>query len=140
MEQACIAHQKGEVPVGAVIIHGENVLARAHNQPLALHDPSAHAEILALREAGQAQGNYRLLDATLYVTLEPCVMCFGAMIHARIRRLVFGAYDPKAGVLGGACTLPSLSLFNHSLEYQGGVLADQCGALLRDFFAQKRSL
>ncbi len=139
LEQAEAAAATGEVPVGAVITLGGEVIAAAHNAPIGNHDPSAHAEIMALRSAGKAAGNYRLVDATLYVTLEPCVMCVGALAHARIRRLVFGAYDPKAGALGSVIDLSACQAFNHRFEVQGGVLADECLSPLREFFASRRN-
>lgn len=138
LEQARLAADSGEAPVGAVVAVGEEIVARARNAPVAASDPTAHAEILALREAGRALGNYRLTDAVLYVTLEPCAMCFGAAIHARVRRLVFGAGDPKSGVLGGAGDLRAAVAFNHRPEISAGVLADECAALLRAFFEERR--
>jgi tRNA(adenine34) deaminase len=133
------AHARGEVPVGAVLVKDERVIATAGNAPIAGHDPSAHAEILALRAGGQALGNYRLEDTVLYVTLEPCLMCAAAMIHARVRRVVFGAFDPKAGAAGGlidAFALPGLS---HRVDVFGGVLEEECGALLAEFFGATRA-
>jgi len=138
LEQAQLAASSGETPVGAVLIAGGDVLARGHNRTIADNDPSGHAEIVVLREAGQACGNHRLPDATLYVTLEPCAMCAGAIVQARVARVVFGAYDPKAGALGSAIDLSDSPAFNHRFEIQGGVLADQCSALLREFFDQRR--
>ncbi len=144
VEQARAAAVAGEVPVGAVVVIAGEIVARAHNAPLASNDPTAHAEILALRRAAAACGNYRLSgrgepgDAVLYVTLEPCAMCFGAMVHARVSRLVFGAADPKSGVLGGAVDLRRTAAFNHHPEVTGGVLADECAALLHAFFEQRR--
>ena len=134
-EHAAVA---GEVPVGAVVTIGGDVVAAAHNRTLADHDPSAHAEVIALRAAGQATANHRLAGATLYVTLEPCAMCVGAMVQARVARLVFGAYDPKAGAVGSAIDLSDSKAFNHRFEIQGGVLADECGELLKTFFDQRR--
>ena len=138
LEQAQLAASNGEAPVGAVLIAGGDVLVRGHNRTIADNDPSGHAEIVVLREAGQARGNHRLTDATLYVTLEPCAMCVGAIVQARVARVVFGAYDPKAGALGSAIDLSDSPAFNHRFEIQGGVLADECGALLREFFEQRR--
>lgn len=132
------AEGEGEVPVGAVIVRDDEVLGEGWNRTITLSDPTAHAEILALREAGERQGNYRLPGATLYVTLEPCAMCVGAMIHARIERLVYGAHDPKTGAAGGRFDLLGSSAHNHSIEMEGGVLADECGTLLQDFFRKKR--
>ena len=138
LEQAQLAASSGEAPVGAVLIAGGDVLARGHNRSIADNDPSGHAEIVVLREAGQARGNHRLTDTILYVTLEPCAMCVGAIVQARVARVVFGAYDPKAGALGSAIDLSDSPAFNHRFEIQGGVLADECGTLLRDFFEQRR--
>ena len=138
LQQADIARHQGEVPIGAVLTLGDVVLAKKHNSPIATKDPSAHAEMLVLREAGQCLDNYRLARATLYVTLEPCTMCFAAMVHARIKRLVFGATDPKQGAAGGAINLREFPIFNHRFEVCGGVLEDSCSAILVDFFKQKR--
>ena len=128
----------GEVPVGAVIIRDEQVIGEAHNRPIANLDPSAHAEILALRAAAREQGNYRLPGATLYVTLEPCAMCMGAMLHARLERLVFGAHDPNSGCAGSVIDLSGIPQFNHRLSVCGGVLASECQLGLRAFFQQRR--
>lgn len=138
LAQATIAQSKGEVPIGAVLTRNGEVLAEKYNRAIATNDPSAHAEILVLREAAGRIANYRLPNTTLYVTLEPCTMCFTAMVHARIVRLVFGATDPKQGSVGGAVDLRQLSIFNHCFEVYGGVLADRCSALLVDFFKNKR--
>ncbi len=138
LEQARLAADSGEAPVGAVVAVGKEIVARAGNAPIAASDPTAHAEVLALREAGRVLGNYRLTGAVLYVTLEPCAMCFGAAVHARVRRLVFGAGDPKSGVLGGAGDLRDAVAFNHRPEVSGGVLAGECAALLQAFFEDKR--
>ena len=144
MEQALAAAREagvaGEVPVGAVIVapSGE-LLARAANAPIALHDPTAHAEILALRAAGHALRNYRLPGCTLYVTLEPCAMCVGALVHARIARLVYGAADPKAGACGSAFDLTGGTTLNHRIEVTSGVRAAEGAALLREFFGARRS-
>jgi len=129
---------QNEVPVGAVVVLGDEIIGEGWNHPIAMHDPSAHAEIVALRQAGHKLSNYRLLDAVLYVTLEPCVMCVGAMVHARIKRLVFGAFDPKAGAVKSTATLLDSPHFNHKVAWHGGLLADECAALLQDFFAAKR--
>jgi tRNA(adenine34) deaminase len=139
LAEAEMAAAAGEVPVGAVVVAGGDIVARGHNRSEADHDPSAHAEIVALREAARKAGNHRLTDATLYVTLEPCAMCMGAMVQARIERLVFGAYDPKAGAAGSAIDLSDSPSFNHRFEINGGVLAEDCGAILKVFFESKRS-
>ena len=138
LEQARLAADSGETPVGAVVAAGQEVVARARNAPIGASDPTAHAEVLALREAARVIGNYRLTGAVLYVTLEPCAMCFGAAVHARIRRLVFGARDPKSGVLGGVLDLRAAAVFNHRPEVSGGVLAEDCAALLQAFFEDRR--
>ncbi len=138
LDQAQLAASNGEAPVGAVLVAGDDVLARGHNRTIADNDPSGHAEIVVLREAGQAGGNHRLTGATLYVTLEPCAMCVGAIVQARVARVVFGAYDPKAGALGSAIDLSDSPAFNHRVEIQGSILSDECGALLREFFEQRR--
>lgn len=128
----------GEVPVGAVAIRGGELLGEGWNQPVGSHDPTAHAEIVALRQASRKINNYRIIDSTLYVTLEPCIMCAGAMIHARVARLVFGAFDPKSGAAGTRWNVLALPGVNHRVEVEGGVLADQCGAILRAFFQARR--
>jgi len=128
----------GEVPVGAVVVKDGRIVGRGFNCPLASSDPTAHAEIRALREAAQRLGNYRLPGCTLYVTLEPCVMCTGAMMHARIARLVYGAPDPKTGACGSVVDLFAQERLNFHARANGGVLAEECGALLRDFFAERR--
>jgi tRNA(adenine34) deaminase len=138
LDQARQAGARGEVPVGAVLVHQERVIAAGGNCPIAAHDASAHAEMVTLRAAGQALGNYRLEDTVLYVTLEPCLMCAAAMVHARVRRVVFGAFDPKAGAAGGLIDLFSLKGLNHRVDVFGGVLESECGALLDDFFARSR--
>jgi len=132
------AAASGEVPVGAVLVQGESLLAEGWNQPIAAHDPTAHAEVLALRAAGQSLGNYRLADTTLYVTLEPCLMCVGAIVHARIARLVFGAYDPKSGAVTSCMHGFEVPGLNHRVASTGGILADECGALLKQFFRDRR--
>lgn len=131
--QAC-----GEVPVGAVVVQRGVIVGRGHNRPISAADPTAHAEIMALRDAGNHLRNYRLLDCTLYVTLEPCVMCIGAMFHARIQRLVFAANDPKTGACGSVIDLPMENRLNHHLQVTAGVLAPEAGSLLKQFFAQRR--
>ena len=138
MELAARAERLGEVPVGALLVHDGKVIGEGWNRSISDYDPSAHAEIVAIREAGQRMGNYRLPGSTLYVTLEPCPMCVGAMIHARIEKLVYAATDPKTGALGGAFSLPDLHAHNHVLDVQGGVLAEQAGEMLRSFFRQRR--
>lgn len=139
LSEAQEARASGEVPIGAVILGPEStILARGQNRVIRDHDPTAHAEIVALRAAGAALGNYRLEQCTLYVTLEPCAMCAGAMIHARIARLVFGAFDPKAGAVGSVLTVLNHPQLNHRIEVSGGILADECGDLLRLFFQSRR--
>ena len=130
--------EAGEVPVGAVVVRDGLILGRAHNTPLGLADPTAHAEIMALREAERRLGNYRLPGATLYVTVEPCPMCCGAALHARLARVVYGAVDPKAGAVESLYRLLDDARLNHRVEAAGGVLAEQCGAVLRRFFERKR--
>ena len=138
LEQARQASASAETPVGAVVTVGGELIATGHNRSITDCDPSAHAEIVVLRNAAQVRENYRLTDATLYVTLEPCAMCVGALVQARIMRLVFGAYDPKAGALGSAIDLSDSAAFNHRFEVQGGLMADECAAMLREFFKQRR--
>jgi tRNA(adenine34) deaminase len=138
LEEALRAETEGEVPVGAVVVCGGDLIARAHNRPVGLGDPTAHAEILAIREASRVLGNYRLTEATLYVTLEPCVMCVGAIVHARVGRLVFGAADPKAGAVVSRWRLFESGAFNHRPEVVRGVLEARCGELLSGFFRGKR--
>jgi tRNA(adenine34) deaminase len=128
----------GEVPVGAVVVLDGEVIGRGFNQPILRHDPTAHAEIMALRDAADRAGNYRLPGATLYVTLEPCVMCTGAIMHARVARVVYGARDPKTGAAGSVFDLYGESRLNHHADIEGGILAEQCGALLSSFFAARR--
>lgn len=129
---------EGEVPVGAVIVVNDEIVATGRNCSIATSDPSAHAEIIALREAGSGIGNYRLPHATLYVTLEPCVMCTGAIVQARLKRVVFGAYDEKAGALGSVEDLSDSRALNHRFEINGGLFADECSELLRVFFEARR--
>jgi tRNA(adenine34) deaminase len=128
----------GEVPVGALVVLNNETIATAHNNTIAAHDPSGHAEIIALRQAAAKIGNHRLPGTTLYVTLEPCAMCMGAIAQARVSRVVFGAYDPKAGAAGSVIDLSDSKALNHRFEINGGVLEDECGALLREFFASRR--
>lgn len=132
------AGEEDEVPVGAVVVREGKIIGRGWNRNISLHDPSAHAEIIAMREAGIALGNYRLNGCTLYVTLEPCSMCAGAMIHARLDRIVFGADDPKTGAAGGKFDLLGNPAHNHAPEISGGCLAAECSVLLKDFFRQRR--
>jgi tRNA(adenine34) deaminase len=133
------AEQNGEVPVGAVVVVGDAIVGEGWNQPVGRHDPTAHAEILALRAAGEQLGRYRLEDATVYVTLEPCAMCMAAMVHARVRRLVFGAWDPRQGAAGSAFDLAHSRAMNHSVDVFGGVLGELCGEHLKGFFRRRRS-
>ncbi len=135
---ALAAGVAGEVPVGAVLVRGEDVIGSGGNRPIASHDPSAHAEIQALRAGGQALGSYRLTDTTLYVTLEPCVMCAGAIVHARVRRLVFGAWDARAGAAGSITNVFTLPGLNHRVDVFGGVLIEECARLLQEFFVPRR--
>lgn len=138
LRQARKTANLGEVPVGAALFSGDSLLAQAGNRPIADNDPTAHAEILTLRRAAALAGNYRLPDTTLYVTLEPCIMCAGAIIHARVGRVVFGAADPKTGALVSRYRLGGDGLLNHHLEIRGGVLESECAELLRTFFASRR--
>ncbi len=138
LELACQAEAEGEVPVGAVLVKDGARVAAGWNHPISGRDPTAHAEVAALRAAAEAIGNYRLTGTTLYVTLEPCAMCAGALVHARVARLVYGAADPKAGAAGSVFNLVQAPALNHRLEVTGGVLAEECGALLKDFFSRKR--
>ncbi|MBV2091742.1 MAG: tRNA adenosine(34) deaminase TadA [Candidatus Thiodiazotropha sp. (ex Ctena orbiculata)] len=136
---AARAEQLGEVPVGAVVVRQGKVVGEGWNQPIGGHDPTAHAEIVALRDAAKKEKNYRLPDSTLYVTLEPCPMCAGAIVHARVRRVVFGAPDPKGGAAGSVFDLlPTDSRFNHRVEVEGGLMMEQSAKLLQDFFRRKR--
>ena len=132
------AEQQGEVPVGSIVVKDDQCIAEGWNNSIATHDPTAHDEMLALRRSGLALGNYRLCDATIYVTLEPCVMCMGAISHARIKRLVFGAFDPKRGAVCNALSLTDASFLNHRISWEGGVLETECSELLRDFFRARR--
>ena len=138
LELARLAEAAGEVPVGAVIVRDGAVVAEGWNRPIGTDDPTAHAEIVALRAAGQALGTYRLTGTTLYVTLEPCAMCASAMVHARVQRLVFAATDPRAGAAGSVFNIVQHPALNHRVECTGGVLAEQCSALLRGFFLARR--
>ncbi len=136
LAQHAMDHQ--EVPVGAVVIYDDKIIGKGWNQPILQIDPCAHAEIIALREASRFLNNYRLLDTTLYVTLEPCVMCVGAMLHARIKRLVFGAYDPKTGAVGSVFNLLSDKRHNHLVDVTGGILEKECSKKLQEFFQIRR--
>jgi len=138
LNRAADAARAGEVPVGAVLVGDNAIIATGCNRPIGAHDPSAHAEIDCLRAAGQVLGNYRFPETTLYVTLEPCLMCVGAIVHARVVRLVFGAHDPKSGAVNSVCRGFELPGLNHRVIVAGGVLEQQCGALLRDFFLARR--
>jgi tRNA(adenine34) deaminase len=139
LEQAQHARDLGEVPVGAVVVKDGAVIAVGYNQPIGKHDPTAHAEIVALRAAAEALGNYRLPGCELYVTLEPCVMCSGAMMHARLAKVVYGAADPKTGAGGSVVNLFEQEQLNHHTEIAGGVMAEECGAMLKSFFAARRA-
>ena len=138
LELASQGRESGEVPVGAVVVLDGAIVGEGFNQPIGAHDPTAHAEIVALRQAGQCVGNYRLSGATLYVTIEPCQMCVGAMIHARIARLVYGAPEPKAGAIESAMRAHEHPSLNHRLEVSGRVLEEDCRALMQSFFAERR--
>ncbi len=138
IKQAVKADTEGEVPVGAVIVKDGQLIAQAHNQPISKNDATAHAEIQLLRAAGKHQENYRLVNTTIYVTLEPCAMCLGAMMHARIKRMVYGASDSKSGVCGSRADLTTESFFNHEMEISGGVLEKECKELLQSFFKSRR--
>ena len=135
---AARAEAEGEVPVGAVVVRGDELLGEGWNRPVALKDPTAHAEILALRAAALKTGDYRLGGATLYVTLEPCPMCAAAIAHARVARLVFGAWDPRQGAAGSVFNLVTARELNHRVDSYGGVLSEECGAILKEFFATRR--
>ena len=135
---AGVAAAQGEVPVGAVVVKDGEIVSRGWNRPIGARDPTAHAEIVALREAAARLGNYRLTGCELFVTLEPCAMCVGAMLHARLARVVFGAADPKTGACGGAVALSAEAKLNHQTAFEGGILAAECGALLKRFFAERR--
>lgn len=138
LEEAELACSRGEVPVGAVIVLDEDILAKAHNRSISMQDPTAHAEILAIRRAADRIGNYRLLGTTLYVTVEPCIMCAGAIIQARVARIVYGAADPKNGAVTSLYSVFEDGRFNHAVEVTGGVLKKKCGEILSRFFQEKR--
>ncbi len=138
LEEAGRAEQEGEVPIGAVAVVGERVIAKNHNRSIQLNDPTAHAELLVLRQAGHLLSNYRLNDLDIYVTIEPCAMCAGALLWARVRRLVFGARDSKTGAVFSKVSLLTEGLFNHDVEVIEGILAEPCRQMLQDFFADRR--
>ena len=139
LDEARLALEAGEVPVGAVIVLDGEIVGRGFNQPIGSHDPTAHAEIIAMRAAAQAIGNYRLVGSTMYVTIEPCLMCVGALVHARIGTLVFGAPEPKAGAIVSSCRAHELQALNHRIEAVGGVLEDECRAVIQEFFKTRRA-
>jgi tRNA(adenine34) deaminase len=138
LDQAKLAAMAGEVPVGAVLVRDGKIISTGFNQPITNSDPSAHAEMMALRAAAQVELNYRLPGTTLYVTLEPCIMCAGAMLHARVERVVFGATDPKTGAAGSVLNVFSEKQINHQTQVEGGIMDDECGQVLRDFFKGRR--
>jgi tRNA(adenine34) deaminase len=138
LSEAKKAEAEGEVPVGAVVLLDEKIIGRSHNSPIQLKDPTAHAEIIALRQAARNMMNYRLPGAILVVTVEPCVMCVGAMIHARVEELIYGAADPKAGAIKSCYQLASNNRLNHEIRVTGGILEEECGAMLKTFFASRR--
>ena len=138
IEQAQLAALAGEVPVGAVLVRDGQVISKAFNKPITNHDPSAHAEMLALRQAADVEQNYRLPGTTLYVTLEPCTMCAGAMLHARVDRIVYGAPDPKTGAAGSVVDVFASKQINHQTSVNGGIMAEECGQLLKTFFKERR--
>jgi tRNA(adenine34) deaminase len=138
LDQAKLAAAAGEVPVGAVLVRDGQVIAIGFNQPISSSDPSAHAEMMALRAAAHDESNYRLPGTTLYVTLEPCTMCAGAMLHARVERVVFGAADPKTGAAGSVLNVFSEKQINHQTQVEGGIMSEECGQILRDFFKERR--
>ncbi len=138
LDQAKLAAIAGEVPVGAVLVRDGKVISTGFNKPITNSDPSAHAEMMAIRAAAQDEANYRLPGTTLYVTLEPCTMCAGAMLHARVDRVVFGASDPKTGAAGSVLNVFSEKQINHQTQVEGGIMGDECGQVLRDFFKERR--
>lgn len=138
LDQAKLAAAAGEVPVGAVLIRDGQVISTGFNRPISSSDPSAHAEMMTLRAAAQIESNYRLPGTTLYVTLEPCTMCAGAMLHARVERVVFGAADPKTGAAGSVLNVFSEKQINHQTQVEGGIMSEECGQILRNFFKERR--
>lgn len=138
LQQARVSAKKGEVPVGAVLVQNNTLLVKSGNCPISMNDPAAHAEILVLREGGKLLQNYRLPGTVLYVTLEPCIMCAGALLHARVSRVVYGAKDPKTGALHSRYSIGNDGLLNHQLEVTGGILEEECSALLTEFFRKRR--
>ena len=138
LSQARLALAAGEVPVGAVLVAGDQIIARAFNQPISANDPTAHAEVLALREAARVLGNYRMTDATVYVTVEPCLMCVGAMVHARVRAVVYGAAEPKTGALVSTLKVLESPGLNHRFLVTAGVLEDECRSIIQEFFRERR--
>ena len=138
LDEASLGFSAGEVPVGAVVVLDGRIVGRGFNQPIGSHDPTAHAEIVAIREAARALGNYRLAGSTVYVTIEPCLMCVGAMVHARVRTLVFGAPEPKAGAVVSNCRAHELPSLNHRIEVVSGVLEEECRAIIQEFFQARR--
>ena len=138
LELATRAESEGEVPVGAIVVYDDQIIGEGWNRPIIESDPTAHAEIMALRSAAKKTNNYRLLDTTLYVTLEPCIMCTGAIIHSRVKRVVYGASDPKAGASESAFTILGTDCLNHKVDVENGILAAECGHILTNFFRQKR--
>ena len=138
LDEARRALEAGEVPVGAIVVLDGQIIGRGFNQPISANDPTAHAEIVALRAASRARGNYRLVGTTLYVTIEPCLMCVGAMVHARVGTLVFGATEPKSGAVVSSCRAHELPSLNHRVEVVGGVLEEDCRAIIQEFFKTRR--
>ena len=138
LELAQQAQALGEVPIGAVLVKDDQIIGEGYNAPIGQHDPTAHAEIMALRNAAQRIGNYRLLNTTLYVTIEPCVMCAGALVHARVREVVYGATEPRTGAMGSVFDILQSAKLNHRVEIRGGVMAQECAAIMQQFFKQRR--
>jgi tRNA(adenine34) deaminase len=138
LEEAQDGYRRGEVPVGAVLVREGNILARAHNAPIGMNDPSAHAEMLVLRKAAEIMGNYRLAGTELYVTIEPCIMCAGAIVHARVERVIFGARDPKFGAVASLYNILDDKRLNHQVKVTEGIMGDECGEIISRFFKEKR--